>query len=68
MTEYLKLIRENAYFKYCIINLIEELDKNKDLKLIQNYLKDVVEQVYPNTEKENVEKIFNLLGDKNGQE
>ena len=61
MTEYLQLVRENAYFKFCIINLIEELDKNKDLKPIQEYLKEVIDQVYPNIKKEKAKKLMDFL-------
>ena len=38
MTEYLKLVKENAYMKFCIILLIQELDKHKELKGIQIHL------------------------------
>lgn len=51
MTEHLKLIKENAYLKLCIIQLIEELDKNKELNPIKQYLKDVIYSVEENTRK-----------------
>ena len=39
MTEHLKMVRENAYFKVCIINLIEAIQDVKELRDIKNYLK-----------------------------
>lgn len=45
MTEYLKLIKENAYLKLGIINLIEAMDKEKGLRDIKGYLKDLIEKV-----------------------
>lgn len=53
MSEYLKLVKENAYMKLCIIQLIEELKDNRELKVIKDYLVDVVDGVYGNTMKEN---------------
>lgn len=61
MTEHLKLVKENAYLKLCIINLIEELDKHRELNSIQVFLKDVIEGVEPNTNKKNIEDIFSKL-------
>lgn len=49
MTEHLREVRELAALKFGIINLIEELDKYKDLKGIQDYLKDLIECCYDNT-------------------
>ena len=67
MTEYLKLVKENAYLKVGIITLIEAIDKEKQLNPIKYFLKDLVEGVEENTRKENAEKIrkfFNeALGD-----
>lgn len=56
MTEYLKMIRENSFLKLGIINLIEELSKNKELKPIENYLKDLVDGVEPNIKREMAQK------------
>lgn len=49
MSEHLKLVRENAYMKLCIIQLIEELKDNRELKVIKDYLTDVIDGVYGNT-------------------
>ena len=69
MTEYLKLIKENAYLKLGIINLIEAMDKERGLRGIKDYLKDLIEMVEPNTRKENAERLIALLnkGDNNGK-
>lgn len=53
MSEHLKIIKENAYLKLCIIQLIEQLDKHKDLNAIEQYLKDVIDGVEENTTKNN---------------
>ena len=67
MTEHLKLIKENAYLKLGIINLIEAMDKERGLRDIKSYLKDLIEMVEPNTRKENAERLIALLnkGDNN---
>lgn len=69
MTEYLKLIKENAYLKLGIINLIEAMDKERGLRGIKDYLKDLIEMMEPNTRKENAERLIALLnkGDNNGK-
>lgn len=69
MTEHLKLIKENAYLKLGIINLIEAMDKERGLRGIKDYLKDLIEMVEPNTRKENAERLIALLnkGDNNGK-
>lgn len=59
MTEHLKLVKENAYLKLGIINLIEEIDKEIQLKGIKNYLKDLIDGVEANTRKRNAEDIVN---------
>ena len=59
MTEHLKLVKENAYLKLGIINLIEEIDKEIQLKGIKNYLKDLIDGVEENTRKRNAEDIVN---------
>lgn len=61
MTEHLKLIKENAYLKLGIINLIEAMDKEKGLRDIKGYLKDLIEMVEPNTRKENTKRLIALL-------
>ena len=61
MTEYLKLIKENAYLKLGIINLIEAMDKERGLRGMKDYLKDLIEMVEPNTRKENAERLIALL-------
>ena len=61
MTEHLKLIKENAYLKLGIINLIEAMDKERGLRDINGYLKDLIEMVEPNTRKENTKRLIALL-------
>lgn len=61
MTEHLKMIRENAYYKVCIINLIEAIQDTKELKGIEDYLKDVIDFVEPNTRKENADRIVDFF-------
>lgn len=61
MSEHLKLIKENAYMKLCIIQLIEELKDNKGTKVIKDYLVDVVDGVYGNTLGDNKEDYFSKL-------
>ena len=61
MTEHLKLIKENSYLKLGIINLIEAMDKERGLRDIKGYLKDLIEMVEPNTRKENAERLRTLL-------
>lgn len=53
MSEHLKMIKENAYLKLCIIQLIEELDNHKELDMIKQYLRDVIDGVEENTTKNN---------------
>ena len=57
MSEHLKMIRENAYYKVCIINLIEAIDNVKELSGIKSYLNDVINGVEPNTHREDADKI-----------
>lgn len=61
MSEHLKMVRENAYFKVCIINLIEAIEDVKELSGIKNYLRDVIDGVEPNTHKKETEKIANYF-------
>ena len=61
MSEHLKMVRENAYFKVCIINLIEAIEDVKELSGIKNYLRDVIDGVEPNTHKENADKIADIF-------
>lgn len=61
MSEHLKLVKENAYMKLCIIQLIEALQDNKETKSIKDYLVDVVDGVYGNTLGDNKENYFNKL-------
>lgn len=61
MSEHLKLVKENAYMKLCIIQLIEALQDNKETKSIKDYLVDVVDGVYGNTLGDNKEDYFNKL-------
>ena len=61
MSEYLKLIKENAYMKLCIIQLIEELKDNREAKVIKDYLADVIYGVYGNTLGDNKKDYFDKL-------
>lgn len=61
MSEHLKLVKENAYMKLCIIQIIEALQDNKETKVIKDYLIDVVDGVYWNTLGDNKEDYFNKL-------
>ena len=61
MSEHLKLVKENAYMKLCIIQLIEELKDNKETKGIKDYLVDVIDGVYGNTLGDNKKDYFNKL-------
>lgn len=61
MSEHLKLVKENAYMKLCIIQLIEKLENNKETKVIKDYLVDVIDGVYGNTLGDNKEDYFNKL-------
>lgn len=61
MSEHLKLVKENAYMKLCIIQLIEELKDNREAKCIKDYLVDVIDGVYGNTLGDNKKDYFNKL-------
>ncbi len=64
MSEHLKLVKENAYMKLCIIQLIEELKDNRETKVIKDYLVDVVDGVYGvygNTLGDNKKDYFDKL-------
>ncbi len=61
MSEHLKMVRENAYYKVCIINLIEAIDNVKELDSIKSYLTDVINGVEPNTHKEDASKIADFF-------
>ena len=61
MSEHLKLVKENAYMKLCIIQLIEELKGNKETKGIKDYLINVIDGVYGNTLGNNKENYFDKL-------
>ena len=61
MREHLKLIKENAYMKFCIIQLIEKLENNKETKVIKDYLNDVIDGVYGNTIEDNKKNYFDKL-------
>lgn len=69
MTKHLEELEELSRLRLGIILLIKELDKNRELKIITDYLKDLVEGVDENTIKrsdKNMEAIFKKLenGDK----
>lgn len=61
MSEHLKLVRENAYMKLCIIQLIEELKDNREAKVIKDYLTDIIDGVYGNTLGNNKKDYFDKL-------
>ena len=61
MSEHLKLVKENAYLKLCIIQLIEKLKDDGEAKVIKYYLADVIAGVYGNTLGDNKEDYFNKL-------
>lgn len=61
MSEHLKLVKENAYMKLCIIQLIEELKDNGQAKAIKDYLVDVVDGVYRNALGDNKKNYFDKL-------
>ena len=61
MSEHLKLVKENAYMKLCIIQLIEILKDNRETKVIKDYLVDVVDGVYGNNLGDNKEYYFDRL-------
>ena len=61
MTKHLEERRKIAYYELCIINLIEAIDNIKELRDIKNYLKDVIENVEPNTTKEKADRIVDLF-------
>lgn len=65
MTEYLKLVKENTYMKLCIIQLIEELEYHRELKIIEDYLKDVIDGVEENTTKKSLDNTFEILKKEN---
>lgn len=64
MTKHLEELEEISRLRLGIILLIKELDKNRELKIITDYLRDLVEGVDENTikrNKENMEAIFKNL-------
>lgn len=61
MTKHLEERKKIAYYELCIINLIEAIDNIKELRGIKDYLRNVIENVEPNTTKENVDKIVDLF-------
>lgn len=61
MSEHLKLVKENAYMKLCIIQLIEILKDNRETKVIKDYLVDIVDGVYGNTLGDNKKDYFDKL-------
>lgn len=61
MTKHLEERKKIAYYELCIINLIEAIDNVKELRGIKDYLRDVIENVEPNTTKENADNIADLF-------
>lgn len=61
MSEHLKLVKENAYMKLCIIQLIEVLKDIRETEVIKDYLVDVVDGVYGNTLGDNKKDYFDKL-------
>ena len=67
MTKYLEELEEISRLRLGIILLIKELDNQKELKIIVQYLKDLIEGVDENTVKqkrENMEEFFKNLESK----
>ena len=59
MTEHLKMVRENAYYKVCIINLIEAI---QDVKELMGHSKiDTTLIYYNNTSKKIKSEYDNLI-------
>ena len=61
MSEHLKLVKENAYMKLCIIQLIEVLKDIRETEVIKDYLVDVIEGIYENTLVDNKKDYFDKL-------
>ena len=61
MTKHLEERRKIAYYELCIINLIEAIDNVKELRGIKDYLRDVIENVEPNTTKESADRSIDLF-------
>lgn len=61
MSENLKLVKENAYMKLCIIQLIEILKDIRETEVIKDYLVDVIEGIYENTLVDNKKDYFDKL-------
>lgn len=61
MSEHLKLVKENAYMKLCIIQLIEILKDIRETEVIKDYLVDVIEGIYENTLVDNKKDYFDKL-------
>ena len=61
MNEHLKLVKENAYMKLCIIQLIEILKDIRETEVIKDYLVDVIEGIYENTLVDNKKDYFDKL-------
>lgn len=71
MTKHLEELEEISRLRLGIILLIKELDKNKDLKSIVDYLKDLIEGVDENTTQQNgkyIKKFFKDLETKGEDE
>lgn len=67
MTKHLEELEEISRLRLGIILLIKELDNQKELKIIVQYLKDLIEGVDENTVKqkrENMERFFKNLESK----
>lgn len=64
MNKHLEELEEISRLRLGIILLIKELDNQKELKIIVQYLKDLIEGVDENTVKqkrENMERLFKNL-------
>lgn len=61
MNERLKLVKENAYMKLCIIQLIEKLKDYEEAKVIKDCLVDVIDGVYGNNLRDDKENFFDKL-------
>lgn len=59
--EYLKIIKENSYLKYCIICLLENIPNYKEYKDLKQYLTDII---IPENKKDHTDDIFKQFFEK----
>lgn len=59
--EYLKIIKENSYLKYCIICLLERIQNCREYKDLKQYLTDII---IPENKKDYTDDIFKRFFEK----